>query len=482
MGGPISNKNVPTSAPPPDVGGKAGPENVGSVQQSNVTQPAGGAPTPQPSSDSAQQTKGAKGYAQSKAADALLSTQARGLAPPPTKDQQIRTIAAQAKALGLPEKEIKNLTDRLNKLNDQDFKKECKFLNTQILGVDGNSDRAIRTYNELKNLQDVNPHRLTDDHIHMLSRGVAEARDKWGKGSEGVLGQDGAFRAANALINMPKPDYDALNKTLNQAGKGADGKPVPGSSRGMEQALILKAAGIRNNEFINRSAKDKLENLQGKPSSVMATVQQYAQDIRGTQRAVLAQQSTAIDPFAGNAALQQRWNDSCGPTTVQGMRAELDPVYARKLHQEFIHGTVETGDIATEQKSQMTGHGGIAVSRGASGGAGTKLNEVLNTVCRGYTGVRYTAIPAGNSVKERNATLNTVADKLKRGIDVPIRAGWPGGGGHFMLLTDVRGKGKDQLFLLTDPFKGQTVWITREQLASGKTPFPAGNGALTHIY
>jgi hypothetical protein len=176
MSGPISNKNVPTPAPPPDVGGKAGPENAGSVQQSNVTQPAGGAPTPQPSSDSAQQTKGAKGYAQSKAADALLSNQARGLAPPPTKDQQIRTIAAQAKALGLPEKEVKNLTDRLNRLNDQDFKKECKFLNTRILGVDGNSDRALRTYNELKNLQDVNPRRLTDDHIHMLSGGVAEVK------------------------------------------------------------------------------------------------------------------------------------------------------------------------------------------------------------------------------------------------------------------------------------------------------------------
>ena len=483
MGGPISNKNVPTSPPQPDVSGTGGPDKTANVQSNTAQQTTGGGPTPQPtSSNTADQTKGAKGYAQSKAADAKLSTQARGLAPPPTREQQTKSIEAQAKAYGLPDKEVKNLTDRLKGLNDQDFKKECQFLNSQILGSGGNVDRALHTYTELKNLQDVNKHRLTDDHIHMLSRGVADARTKTGRGTEGVLGQDGAFRAARALINMPKPDYDALNRTLNQAGKGPDGKPVPGSSRQMEQALILKAAGIRDNEFKNPSANDKLQTLQGKPTSVMATVQQYAQDIRGSQRAVLAQQSTAIDPYAGNAALQQRWNDSCGPTTTQAMRAELDPIYARKLHQEFIHGTSETGAIASEQKTQLQGHGGVAVSRGGAGGAGTRLNEVLNTVCTAYTGVRYSAKPAGDNAKERNASLNTVADQLRRGIDVPIRAGWPGGGGHFMILTDVRGKGKDQLFLLTDPWKGQTVWLTRDQLASGKTPFPAGNGALTHFY
>lgn len=480
MSTPPIGSNVPSTSTPQsgDVGGSPDVDKT-------MSQPApsgGQAPASQPPANAQQQTQGAKNYAAAKMMDSQLSLHARGLTQPRTKEQQIKNIGEQAKILGLEKGEITKLTDRLKGMNDAEFKSECAFLNKNVLGVDGNSDRALRTYVELKSLQDVNPQRLTDDHIHTLTRGVAEARDKWGKGWEGVLGQDNALKAATALVTMPKPDYDAINKALRETGKGADGKPAPGSDPQMEKALILKAAGIRIREYSNPTAKDHVATLAGKPTESTATVEQFAKDIRGTQRGVLAQQSTAIDPYAGDKALQQRWNDSCGPTTTQAMRAELDPVYARQLHQEFIHDTNPTGKIADEQKTNLQNHGGIAVPRGTHGGAGTSLDDVLNTVCTMYTGVRYSAKPAGDTVRERNATLDKVEGMLKRGIDVPIRAQWSGGGGHFMILTDVRGHGKDQLFLVTDPWKGQTSWISREQLASGKTPFTAGTGKLTHIY
>src|SRR5262245_10639747 len=171
-----------------------------------------------------------------------LSAQARGLTPPPTKEQQIRTLVNIVKSQGVDEAEITKLSDRLKGMNDQDFKKEYNFFNANILAMGGNPNRAIRTYNELKSMQDQHPDRLTNEHICALTRGVGESRTTSTKGWEGVLGQEGAVNAAKTLIDMPKADYDALNRILDKAGKGADGKQVPGSSREMEKALILKAA------------------------------------------------------------------------------------------------------------------------------------------------------------------------------------------------------------------------------------------------
>jgi hypothetical protein len=281
---------------------------------------------------------------------------------------------------------------------------------------------------------------------------------------------------------MPKGDFDKMSTLLNKAGKGTDGKAVPGADPQMEKALILKAAAARHEQLSNPSIGERLKTWTGKPSTSMAEIQGYAKDIRGMQRGELAQKSTATDPFTGNRALQQKWNDSCGPTTAQGIKADADPVYALKLHKEFIHGTSTKSDIAKEQKAVLEKHGGVAVKRETSGGAGVPGSVLWNDQISKYTGKTYTATPCVDSVAGRNASLDTAAEQLKKGIDVPIRAGWPGGGGHFMFLTDVRGTGDNQKFLLTDPWKGTTTWITRQQLASGNTNFPAGTGKLSHVY
>src|SRR5262249_19705390 len=158
-----------------------------------------------------------------------------------------------------------------------------------------NGDRAIATYNSLHDLQakGKNSERLTNDHIHTLTRGVADPRSSTSKGQEGVLGQDGAEKAAKALIGMPKGDYDAISKSLKNAGKGKDGTEVFGGSKQMEKALILKAAGARVDQLTHPGVKDRFALWTGKNSSAMNDITQFAKDIRGTQRSTMAQNSTA---------------------------------------------------------------------------------------------------------------------------------------------------------------------------------------------
>ena len=479
--GPIGKNS---GAPTPQPGG-----NVDASKQAGATDPqvATGQPqaiVQQAPQQTPQQTKGAQQHAVGKTADANLTAQARGIAPQQTKEQQIRTIAQSAKTLGADPAEIKKLCDRLQGLSDHDFKKEYAFFNANIMPMGSNMDRAVRTYNELKSMQDKSPDRLTNDHVHALTRGVGENRTTTLTGAEGVIGQDGAIKAAKALTDMPKADYDAINKALSQAGRGAKGAQVPGSSPAMEKALILKAAGARYQDLSNPSKQDQLQIRSGGTSASMATILNYAKDIRGTQRATLVQQSTAIDPYEGQKSLQQRWSTSCGPTTTHAMRAELDPIYARQLHQDFIHGTSTTGAIAKEQKEDLELHGGKAVPRGTRGGDGISLEDNLNGTCTRYTGVKYKYKDVGNTVASRTKALDDAAENLKKGIDVPIRVEWKkSGSGHFMILTDVRSEGPDQLFLLTDPLEGKSVWVTKRHLASGETGFPGGRiGKMTDTY
>lgn len=427
------------------------------------------------------QVKGAQQNATSKASDAKLQQHAQGLAPEQSREQQTKTIGESAKKSGLTDAEVTKLTTRLKGMDEKTFKAESKFLRDHVSNSP-NADRAFQTYVDLKDAQDKSSKRVTDSHVHILTRGVAEPRTDKSKGMEGVLGHDGAMKAAKALTNMSKNDYTKTNDLLMKAGKGEDGGFIQQSNPQLEKALILKAVGARADEF--GSTKEKLKTVGGKESTPMSQVSKFADEIRGNEKSKLARETTAIDPYSGNHALEQRWNDSCGPTTTQGIKAEADPIYAKQLHREFIHSTSRGSDIGKEQKKWLEGEGGVAVKRGGEGGKGIPLSDLLDKKVGKFTGLDYTHHSTGATDASRGAELDNVAKKLKKGQDVPIRAQWPDGSGHFMFLTDVRGQGNDQKFLITDPWSGTTTWMTKQELSKGncKFPEPLGNGVLSHTY
>ncbi|MCI0607126.1 hypothetical protein L0156_29420 [bacterium] len=402
------------------------------------------------------------------------------------KNAKIQFVQKEAKTSGLEQSEIDKLGSNLRGMDEKSMDAEVKFLRREVFRSP-NADRALRTYNELKELQVGNQDRLQDKHIRILTRGVAEPRsNRHSFAKEGVLGQEGATRAAKALIEMPQKDYDAVNSALDDANHGK-GERGLGSAQ-MERALILKAAGAREEAYTDPGLGDQLRLQTGRLTSSTKEILEFASEIRGEKRLTLSQQSTSIDPYSGDKALQQRWSHSCGATSAQGIKAEADPIYARKLHQEFIHNTDTTGDIAKEQSSLLEAFGGTAVERGSSGGSNmTNVPGVLNQFVSKTTGEAYQRFPQGQegfaTDTDRKNTIDTMAERLKAGEDMAIRVKWDGGGAHILYVTDVRGSGNNQEFLITDPGPGETVWMTKEQLASEGTTYPSGNaGKFSNVY
>ena len=217
----------------------------------------------------------------------------------------------------------------------------------------------------------------------------------------------------------------------------------------------------------------------------MTQIMGYANNIRGLDRRTLIERSTVLD-LDGDAqaeALQQRFSTSCVPTSQQMARAEADPVYAWQLHQEAIHSTSTTGDIADEQRILLVRAGGRAVARGQAGGRGTWPENIpLNDFVGRYTNRTYTRHDIADTPQARRQALDRIDDNLRAGIDVPIAVAWDGGGGHALLISDVRGSGNQRRYLITDPWTGRTGWVSYQDIVNGHTDFFAGHGRLWVTY
>ena len=113
------------------------------------------------------------------------------------------------------------------------------------------------------------------------------------------------------------------------------------------------------------------------------------------------------------------------------------------------------------------------------------LDDAPNDHSQGATHVKYIyddAQDVKGAVKQTE--LDIWADKLRDGQDVPLRVGWSSGGGHFMTCTDVRGKGADRKFLISDPWTGITSRVAEKAIKDGSwtQSFDSGPGSLTHLY
>ena len=113
------------------------------------------------------------------------------------------------------------------------------------------------------------------------------------------------------------------------------------------------------------------------------------------------------------------------------------------------------------------------------------LDPALNTISAPGTHLDYQNNWVGNA-GVTNSEMGNVDKLLKDGQDVPIRVGWNNGGGHFMMVSDVRGEpGKDRKYLVSDPWSGATRWVPEADLQSGNftnKEFTLGQGSITHLY
>ncbi len=391
--------------------------------------------------------------------------------------QLAQELGRKAGMAGLDDADVRKLTNFLSNLPPQDFKRQANLFEDALHS--GDRVRAMRTFLDVAPLAQAHPDRITPDIEQSLVMGVGTSRidNLKGdlKGMAGVMGEDNARRAAEALANMPEDAYKKIAGALSQAGTGAG----PDGSAETERALILKAVGARL-DTIAPKAGQKADLVANSTWEVL----HFADDIRGTPRNELIEKSTVQDllsPQGGNA-LQQRFSTSCVPTSAQITAAESDPTVAWRMHREAIHSTSTTGNIADDQEFLLKLNGGVAVPRDKDGGVGMNGGRGLNQLASQTTHRVYTEQNVGDSKQARTDALDQAEALLHQNIAVPIGVEWGSGGGHAEVITDVRGDKPDRTFWITDPFSGTTRSLQESQIENGNTDFMAGRGRLSQIY
>lgn len=217
-----------------------------------------------------------------------------------------------------------------------------------------------------------------------------------------------------------------------------------------------------------------------------AELRSFAQAIAGKDESWLDANLHVVGTSNGQPGIRQQWRDSCGPTTIQAMRAELDPIYALKLRTANPAADTSDGagsgedgqDAAEEQRAILDSHGGHAVPRRSAEQTpgqtyGMVLSKALNEATA-QSGIHFAVEPfkPDTSLGEIDAAL---ADRLP----VPLRLGDPRQG-HFVLVTAATG-GPPRTYTIHDPWSGRSQTVTSEQIR-GRSFNIAGYNEISNIY
>jgi hypothetical protein len=258
--------------------------------------------------------------------------------------------------------------------------------------------------------------------------------------SPGVINDRQVRRAVARVDALPDSEYLQFRQLIHYAGSGA------------EFAFLCKALAAE------RSVSD---------------IAAFANTIRGKDRPwLLAHLNVADETVAqGSSAsgIQQQWQMSCGPTTVQTLHAQNDPIYALSLTSA---GPVSGANWANlpmtlEQGVILLGHGSTPTPIGTAG-QGAWVESDLNALAAA-TGVTYTFTavtavqptnPAGGAVDQ---AVTSIIGFLNQGMQVPlVIGGSPGQTAHYVMALRAQGDS----ILVNDPGSGTTSWVTRAQFVA----------------
>jgi hypothetical protein len=366
-------------------------------------------------------------------------------------------LKAQAQAAGVTPDDAQALSNYLFSLSDKDFARESSIVRDAL--TSDNPARAAGTYLDLLQARQGAPDRITPDIARDLVNGVGRSATRGPGGQKGVIGRHQAGQAAQALSGMSDSDYQAIAGALKNIGKGGG----PNSSDETESALILKATAARRDAFADPKSGARDEVLQ------------FADAIRGQPRNVNVTKTNLMGLDDPNRTLQQHWANSCGPTTGEMLKGDADPVYALQMNTLDTPHSTRAGLFTVEQGIELMKNGrtpGVA--------AGISESPVLNSMDEPVTHQTYKTVSTGDTPEGRAGDINRMASMLNQGIDVPIRIEWNDGGGHFQLLSDVKGAAPNRQFLLNDPAAGVSAWVGEDDLAT--SPNGVVKGKLTHYY
>jgi hypothetical protein len=344
------------------------------------------------------------------------------------------------------------------------------------------------------------------------------------EGSEALMPRSERDRVAALFGALPPARASALQKLVLEVPDGA------------AQALVLKAIAARAQRI-------------GTDDRALDVVSRFAKLITTLPEAELLERATVLDldsrkstsdvdlmpmwskrgtirgeaPHGDdkdNDGLLQRFTATCGPTVIQMMRAQADPVLAFAINAEGRTRDATTGEVARFQRALLEEYGGIAVGRRESyvlarlhnafarlglptralsdsniaavrakydgfpsdddlarvkaaiirprdAGIGFEdFAAMLQQYVTNITGAKYaqTAPPEGFARGQAWRHLDAVEQAVRKGYDVPFGLVAPD---HWMLISDVRGRAPEREYLVSDPDGGRTDWVPEKTLVNG---------------
>jgi hypothetical protein len=275
----------------------------------------------------------------------------------------------------------------------------------------------------------------------------------------GVISDRQASRAAAAVEELEESDYLQFRQLMYFAGSG------------MQLAFICKALAA------GRSIGD------------IAT---FANTIRGKPDTWLQQNLSIVawqtpEGSTSQTGVMQQWQMACGPTNVQILQAENDPIFALSLTSAgpINDQSQSNAPLTSGQGTILQGHGSTPTPVGTAG-TGAWVEDDMNAL-EDSTGVTYTytAVTATFPTNAAGSSVDQAVDGivafLDRDLQVPIVIGGATGNAtnpvataHYVMCLRAEG---DRI-LVHDPGNGSTAWVTRAQFLGNTLAPPLSWPAL----
>lgn len=217
----------------------------------------------------------------------------------------------------------------------------------------------------------------------------------------------------------------------------------------------------------------------------VAEIEAFAARIQGKDSAWLREHLTLTGSSSGGG-MRQQFDNSCGVTTVQALRGEIDPIYALKMRDENPDMDKVDADpnkynprLAAEQRAMLEhpyygsrpdGWGTVSpahplVDDGVDSAARHEIDDLLNMLAPS-TGLRYVPMEVGYDI-EVGPVLDDIEIRLRKGLPVPISVGDEETCGHALLLIGLTSDTPPN-FLIYEPTDGIVVTRTRTQFENGE--------------
>jgi hypothetical protein len=297
-------------------------------------------------------------------------------------------------------------------------------------------------------------------------------------------------------------DYEQATKLMNDASAKTDAyvtacdkevePPIMGDSQNARADAVMKKLPEADQKAVKalmdatKSEAEKQYLLKGVAAGhTVAELKEFAKKVEGKDEKWMRDNLSVTGSSTGSGVKQQ-WSQSCNATAAQAVKAQMDPLYALKLHEENpklddaddTDGTKMNPKLAAEQKAGLEsdykgsvagGSGGVAAPR-TGGGSGRWADDLLNNQSDS-TGISY-------STKKDPAisdAMKTIDSGVGKGQPVPIVIGKSAGDyRHYVVVTGMT-KGPPKQYTIHDPGSGKTVVRTEAEMSGGALNLSGAN-------